>query len=101
VVVPQSQFLAQRDIRSRALDIVAVFHSHPDGSPFLSPEDIAFDAGQPWLQIVLAFPSHDPGTWQPGVWAVRERQAQAIAWKLDEDRPATTSESAASQAGTC
>lgn len=80
LVLPQSQFLAQREIRDRGLEIVAVFHSHPDGGTSLSPEDIAFGAGQPWPQVVLAFPSHDPAAWRLGVWRVQERQVHALEW---------------------
>lgn len=87
LVTPQSQFLAERQIRQRGLSILALFHSHPDGGTHLSPEDIAFAARQSWLQVVVAIPSADPSGYRLGVWRVQERRATPVEWMRE---PATS-----------
>jgi proteasome lid subunit RPN8/RPN11 len=80
LVTPQSQFLAERKIRQRKQKVLALFHSHPDGGTALSPEDIAFAARQPWVQVVLAFPPDKPSAYRLGVWQVQARMALPIQW---------------------
>ncbi len=90
LVPPQSQFLAEREIRLRNQKVLAVFHSHPDGGTGLSPEDVAFAARQPWLQVVLAFPSHDPSAYCLGVWQVQARTILPVEWTVSASPEAVT-----------
>jgi proteasome lid subunit RPN8/RPN11 len=36
---PQEQFFIQKDIRNRCLQMLAVYHSHPEGRAYMSPKD--------------------------------------------------------------
>jgi proteasome lid subunit RPN8/RPN11 len=51
---PRAQFAAERRLRDEGLALVAIYHSHPEGTPTLSPSDIAFAAMRPTPQIVVA-----------------------------------------------
>jgi len=53
---PKEQFAALKDIRSRGLEICAVYHSHPSSPARPSPEDIklAYDPSILYVIISLA-----------------------------------------------
>ncbi len=50
---PSEQFSAIRDCRSNKIDIIGVFHSHPNGKPQLSSKDI-LHAEDKMLQMIVA-----------------------------------------------
>jgi [CysO sulfur-carrier protein]-S-L-cysteine hydrolase len=51
---PYDQFLAERDIQSRGLDVLAIYHSHPDGCACLSELDLAMATHWNCVQVVIA-----------------------------------------------
>ena len=66
---PWSQFLAERQMGEEGLAAVAVYHSHPDGTPTLSPTDRRHaPPGQP--QVVVATAGD---------------RCTAAAWVVDDD----------------
>lgn len=62
---PGSQLRAFQAIEEHALDLVAIFHSHPQGPPHPSPSDCA-EFAYPGVLTVILFPgAQEPGSaWQ-------------------------------------
>jgi proteasome lid subunit RPN8/RPN11 len=54
LAAPFDQFLAERAARSAGLEILASYHSHPDGGPSLSAADLAW-ARIGAIHLVVAF----------------------------------------------
>jgi len=50
---PYAQYQAERALRDSNLVTLAIYHSHPEGSATLSPDDLAF-ARPHLLQLVIA-----------------------------------------------
>jgi len=51
---PYDQFLVQRAIRDARLELLAIYHSHPDGCTCLSDLDKAFATPWPCAQLIVA-----------------------------------------------
>jgi proteasome lid subunit RPN8/RPN11 len=62
LVDPYSQYQAIKYIRGRDLHPLAMYHSHPGGSTYLSDCDKKYAARTSLVQIVVAFSSATPGT---------------------------------------
>lgn len=60
VADPYSQFQAERQILSVGSTLVAVYHSHPDGGPSLSDDDILLTPTNVQVHVVVAFPVSEP-----------------------------------------
>lgn len=54
---PYSQYLAESRISAERLRLVAIYHSHPDGSAYLSAADREFASLRDVINIVIA-PAH-------------------------------------------
>lgn len=71
-IVPQDMMRAEMEAMRRDLDIVGIFHSHPDDQPVASPRDLAW------------------ATWPGYSYLITEiRKGQAAgsrSWQLKEDR---------------
>lgn len=65
---PRAQIAAMRDMRERELDLVAIYHSHPDGSERPSATDLALHAYPGSLCLIL--PDTGPGPVEPRAWAM-------------------------------
>lgn len=59
---PRAQFEAEQRLRELSLEIVAIYHSHPDGGTSLSDSDLSFGWSRSCHQIVVALPSDGSGT---------------------------------------
>jgi proteasome lid subunit RPN8/RPN11 len=53
-VDPREQFRAERALAARGHTIVAIYHSHPGGSPTLSPRDITYARRWPVVHLIIA-----------------------------------------------
>ncbi len=51
---PYQQFQAERAIQSRRLDVLAIYHSHPDGCACLSELDMAMATRWNCVQVVIS-----------------------------------------------
>ena len=51
---PYDQFLAQRSIAVARQEVIAIYHSHPDGGAALSSEDTAASGQRDRIQVVIA-----------------------------------------------
>jgi [CysO sulfur-carrier protein]-S-L-cysteine hydrolase len=54
---PYSQYLAERRITAEGLNLIAIYHSHPDGGAHLSAADREFARLRDVINIVIA-PAH-------------------------------------------
>ena len=54
---PYSQFVAESNIRIQGLELLGIYHSHPNGCTCLSETDKYFAKGWPCAQIVISFAS--------------------------------------------
>jgi proteasome lid subunit RPN8/RPN11 len=54
LVDPREQFVAERKISALGLQIVGIYHSHPNGGPTMSLRDIAYAARWPVVHVVVA-----------------------------------------------
>jgi len=50
---PRAQFVAERLLGERHLELIAIYHSHPGGGPTLSIADIAFASRRSAVQVVV------------------------------------------------
>ena len=72
LITPDAMFRAERLARSRQLDVLGVYHSHPDAPARPSDYDREHAAWTTWSYIIIS---------------VREgRAAEMRAWKLRENR---------------
>jgi proteasome lid subunit RPN8/RPN11 len=54
---PFAQFCALRKIRAAGLELLAIYHSHPDGGPDPSPQDLKFAQAWPCAHVIVALSS--------------------------------------------
>jgi len=52
---PYAQFRALRWLRSENLDLLAIYHSHPDGGVEPSPEDLVYARRWHCIHVIVAF----------------------------------------------
>jgi [CysO sulfur-carrier protein]-S-L-cysteine hydrolase len=57
---PYCQFLAERRTASTGLELLAIYHSHPDGGASLSAKDIAVSRRDIPMHVVISFPVQLP-----------------------------------------
>jgi proteasome lid subunit RPN8/RPN11 len=78
-IVPQDMMRAEMEAMRRNLDIVGIFHSHPDDQPVASPRDLAW------------------ATWPGYSYLITEirdgRPAASRSWQLKDDRSGFVEES--------
>ncbi len=67
---PFSQYLAEREIESRGLQVLGIYHSHPGGCTCLSKQDIEFGKAWSCAHLVLSI--------DPSVGHIQELQAYNI-----------------------
>lgn len=72
---PKEQFAALKDIRSKGLEICAVYHSHPASPARPSPEDIklAYDPHMLYVIVSLAGDKEEVGAFK-----ITNQEAQAV-----------------------
>lgn len=54
---PYAQYLAEKEIERSGLTILAIYHTHPDGGPSLSKEDLEFANAWDCAHLVIAVDS--------------------------------------------
>jgi proteasome lid subunit RPN8/RPN11 len=52
---PYEQFLAERRIAVSKCELVGFYHSHPDGAPAPSAEDLEGSLKRPCVHVIVAF----------------------------------------------
>jgi proteasome lid subunit RPN8/RPN11 len=78
---PESMFRADRDIRRRGLDYVAVYHSHPTSPPVPSKKDLARNFSDDVVNFIISLTTDPPlvrGWW---LTATDYREAE---WSVSE-----------------
>lgn len=73
---PRSMFEAVRDMRRRAIDILAVYHSHPHSAPIPSQTDLAQNYSAEVVNLIISLREETPevrGWW---LTAAGYRQAE-------------------------
>lgn len=68
---PRSHLRAERDIRSRALDVLAVYHSHPASEPIPSKRDLERNYSPRVMNLILD--TSGPWTLVLGWWLSETR----------------------------
>jgi proteasome lid subunit RPN8/RPN11 len=62
-VEPYDQYLAEKRIEENRLELIAIYHSHPQGCACLSETDLHFAKRWDCFQVVIALSAHnDPST---------------------------------------
>lgn len=59
---PYSQFQAEREIRRSGLEIVGIYHSHPDGCGCASPTDELFGRAWDCVHLIVSLNSRQTAT---------------------------------------
>ena len=57
---PQSMFEADRDKRQRGLEILAVYHSHPQSAPIPSQTDLAQNYSEDVMNLIVSLKGQEP-----------------------------------------
>src|SRR5262245_53478184 len=62
---PSSMFAAYRDLTSKGLDILAVYHSHPTSRPVPSKKDLARNFSEDVINLIVSLTTAPPtiGAW--------------------------------------
>ncbi len=71
-ITPQDMLRAEMEAMRRGLDVVGVFHSHPDDEPVASPRDLAWAAWPGYSYLITAVHGGQVG--------------RSRSWQLKEDR---------------
>jgi len=80
---PYSQFQAEREIKRSGLEIVGIYHSHPDGCGCASPADELF--GQAWDCVHLIVSLNSRQTATASISAHRFVDGQTVTIALREE----------------
>lgn len=71
-ITPQDMMRAEMEAMRRQLDIVGIFHSHPDDHPIASPRDLAWATWPGYSYLITEIRDGRPGA--------------SRSWQLQEDR---------------
>ncbi|HTK77527.1 MAG TPA: Mov34/MPN/PAD-1 family protein [Gemmataceae bacterium] len=80
---PRSMFDAMRELRRAALDVVAVYHSHPSSPPFPSRKDLALSWGDRVVNLIISLQSAQP---EVRAWRLTATDYREADWECVEDR---------------
>jgi proteasome lid subunit RPN8/RPN11 len=72
LIAPADFAKAEMVALDKGLDIVGIFHSHPDDQPVASPRDLAWATWPNWSYVITEVRQGDPG--------------KSRSWQLKEDR---------------
>jgi proteasome lid subunit RPN8/RPN11 len=61
-VEPYEQYLAEKKIKEKKLELIAIYHSHPRGCACLSQTDLHFAKRWDCIQVVIAKSERDPNS---------------------------------------
>ncbi len=70
---------AEQQARTDGLEVLGVFHSHPDHPPEPSPTDLA-EAWPEWVYVIVPVPAGEPGP--PRAWRLAADRTQFVAVRL-------------------
>src|SRR5690606_21126687 len=77
---PGADRRAEQQARAERLEVVGVFHSHPDHPAEPSPTDLA-EAWPEWVYVIVPVPAGEPGA--PRAWRLAGDRTQFVAVRLD------------------
>ena len=72
---PEQQLQALKAIDAAELDWLGVYHSHPDGAPIPSPEDVRQCADSGLLQLIISLEAAKP---QLKLWRIKASSARPV-----------------------
>ena len=72
---PRSMFAADRDMRRRGLDVLAVYHSHPTTPPIPSKKDLAMNYSPAVVNFIVSLTTAPPTV--RGWWLTAESYREA------------------------
>ncbi|HZU35106.1 MAG TPA: M67 family metallopeptidase [Gemmataceae bacterium] len=81
---PRSMFEAEREMRRRGLEILAVYHSHPTSAAVPSHKDRARNYSPDIVNLIISFAGPQP--MMRGWWLTAESQQEA-AWECFDETP--------------
>lgn len=84
---PRSMFDAVRDIRQRALDVLAVYHSHPDSEPVPSRKDQERCYSSDVMNLIISLAPGGPAV---RAWWLTEAGCREAEWQVCAEGAART-----------
>ena len=81
---PRSMFEAVRDMRSRDLEILAVYHSHPTSPPIPSRTDLERNYSPDVINFIISVSTTPPET---RAWWLTANGYQAAQWEIVDEKP--------------
>lgn len=79
---PKSMFRAERDIQTRGLQVLAVYHSHPTSAPVPSKKDLARNYSQEVMNLILSLQGNQP---ELRAWWLTETAYSEGSWEMWDD----------------
>lgn len=79
---PASMFAAEKDMRRRGLDVLAVYHSHPTSPPIPSKTDLARNYSPEVVNLIISLADDEPSV--RGWWLTADDYREA-SWRCVED----------------
>lgn len=76
---PESLYRTLLDLESRQEEMLAIYHSHPQGPPVLSPADLEQAFWPHLLQVVISLADEEP---QAGVFRTKGEVSSVLAFPL-------------------
>jgi proteasome lid subunit RPN8/RPN11 len=78
---PEGMFAAWRDWRSRDLDVVAVYHSHPTSPPVPSRKDLAMNYSPDVANLIVSLASSPPLVRS---WRLHAEEYEEVPWDVTD-----------------
>ncbi|WP_147332091.1 M67 family metallopeptidase [Geodermatophilus marinus] len=83
---PYEQFVGIQRLKRRGLELVGIYHSHPGGTPILSPADRVFAMDWNCVHLVVASQEVGRRLWRTGAWLTDSGALHPISVEVMADR---------------
>lgn len=80
-IAPEDMMRAEMAAMQQGLDVVGIFHSHPDDHPIASPRDLAWATWPGYSYLITEVRASQPG--QSRSWQLRPDRAGFVEEKVD------------------